>query len=60
MDNEIQKLSNEINDMKNKLHSTSWTASDNSLATRDFINSINVKRLELVKLMGSLKRLNNE
>jgi hypothetical protein len=51
MEKEIQKLSNEINAMKEKLHSTSWDASPSSLITRDFIASINNKRAELVKLM---------
>ena len=51
MEKEIQKLSNEINAMKEKLHSTSWDASSNSLRTRDFIASINNKRAELVKLI---------
>ncbi len=51
MEKEIQKLSNEINAMKEKLHSTSWDASSSSLRTRDFIASINNKRAELVKLI---------
>lgn len=50
MTNEIQKLSNEINSMKEKLHSTSWDAGSDSLTTRDFINTLNAKRAELVKL----------
>jgi hypothetical protein len=53
MTTDIQKLSNEINAMKEKLHSTSWDASPNSLTTRDFIASINAKRLQLIKLQDN-------
>jgi hypothetical protein len=54
MTKEIQKLSNEINAMKEKLHSTSWDACPNSLTTRNFIESINSKRIKLIKLQKQI------
>ena len=47
------KLRTEIHNMKEKLHSTSWDAGCDSLTTRNFIQKINDKRAELVKLMES-------